>query len=287
MDLGRILRATLMVLFLIPAFLALIFSVQAISSFLLLFVFSALFWFLAGCLISVPFGEMLWRFVAWIEGVDTKNLIDSSTTPFWSYLPEGSISRKTGKNQLLLFSEEFTTHPHNLIDYLERAFFPTSLIIGIEALFFTFIDMLGLYSSLLIVHTIFLFVLLPMFVCFIVIPIWLVNDTKARIFHGRTGEIRRIGNSIKDVLGAISGFGAIIRLLSLILATNWVILLTLFIILIIPLPIFLTTTVYLIGFHRSRLHLMEEKLIGPYQQMTGSEQLKPSDLTEAEGDPSW
>ena len=125
MEFGRFLRAILMVLFLTPTVLVIMISPDALSGLIWLFLISFIFWLLVSWLTSEKFNNLLWKLSFWAEGADRKNLIDSASSPFRSYLADGKEIRKMGKNQALIFSEDFTDHPRGIVVFLEPVSFPT------------------------------------------------------------------------------------------------------------------------------------------------------------------
>jgi len=257
-SLGRLLRAVLMVLFLIPGLQSLwMIPTDFLLVFLMFFVFSLMFWVVESWLASGPLVRPLIFLSLKAEGT-SRGSIPRGTSKLPSLMYQvGGKGEKADRNRCLLLSKKYTAKPRGPIDMLERAFFPTSLVIGIVSGYLLAFDILGISGLLEPTHPtlMLIYALSPGLVSLIVVPIWLVNDTRARIIHARTGEIKRIGESLKTVINSIAGFGALFRLATALwiapIVWTWVFFT-------IPLPILLTTTIYLQLLHRKRVEHVEE-----------------------------
>jgi hypothetical protein len=230
---------------------------EGFSNIFWLFLFTLVFWFLVSGIVTKWLAQPLVNFSLWAEGTNLEALIDGASIP----LVSGELVTSMGKNQCILFQESFRTPPKSLLDILDRAFFPTALIIGVEALYLAVLEFTGLiYHLPWILHIfnfLFLHLLSPALMSIIVLPIWIVNDTRARIFHAQTHELRRIGNSLKDALNTAAGFGALYRFATLLFGNLIVFLYAVVTFLMVPLPIFFTTLVYLWQFHNKRVIKIE------------------------------
>jgi len=258
MSVGRSLRATLMVLFFIPGLLIV---GGDLSGYFWFFIFSLAFWVVVSWLAAGLFGRLLIRLSLWAEGTKTITNTNEHLNLESLLREEKEGKRKQDGNVCLILSENYTVKPTGLIDILDRSFFPTSLVIGIVALYLQFFDFIGIPLSPTPFSPIFqlAYVLSPALASLVVIPIWLVNDTRARIFHVKTREVRRIGESVKNIINAVAGFSALLRMGATIFigATLkiWV-----YVIFIIPIPLCLTTVLYLTAFHSKKVTKLENIL---------------------------
>jgi hypothetical protein len=257
MSVGRSLRATLMILFFIPGFLIV---GGDLAGYFWFFIFSLAFWVVVSWFAAGLFVRILIRLSLWAEGSATITKV-SEYLKLESLLEEKEEKNQQDKNICLILSDKYTVKPTGLIDMLDRAFFPTSLVIGIVALYLQFFDFIGISLWLIPESPLFhlTYILSPALASLVVIPIWLVNDTRARIFHVKTREVRRIGESVKNVINAVAGFGALLRVGATIFigATLkiWA-----YIFFIIPIPLFLTTLLYLTAFHSKKVSKVEKVL---------------------------
>ncbi|MFX1564008.1 MAG: hypothetical protein ACFFDP_11955 [Promethearchaeota archaeon] len=255
MSFGRYLRATLMILFFIPGF---IIVGGDLTGYFWFFLFSLAFWVVTSWFAAGLFAHLLLRLSLWAEGA--KTITKASEYLRLESLPEGG-KNQLEKNVCLLLSEKYSVKPSGIIDMLDRAFFPTSLVIGIVGLYLYYFDFIGIQLYLIPSSPLFhlSYILAPAFASIVVIPIWLVNDMRARIFHVKTREVRRIGESAKNVINAVAGFGALLRV-GTTLFIGYTLAIWAYIFFIIPIPLFFTTLLYLAVFHPKKVTKVEEVL---------------------------
>ena len=271
MSFGRFLRTTLMLLFLIPDILIILFAgssgpfLQGIFVLLfILLIFSVGFWFLVSWIFANLFGYPLLYYSLKAEGSSLFKL-QSYSVLLTTLIEEPAKQNKNSvKNPCLLMPEAYTTRSRGIVDILDRSFFQTTLIIGVVSVWLMFLDFLSPAIDLLSIGSLLanlpIFMLSPALASIIVVPIWLVNDTRARIYHRKTGEIRRIGESVKNVLNAVAGFGAILRIVISLFGDPVTLLAWALIFVLVPFPVTATMGIYLTQFHPKKVAKVEERL---------------------------